>query len=102
MEKDLQEAKQELSELIQPGDTIYTVLRHRSTSGMYRAIDLYVIRENKPRRISWTASVLLEGYDEKHEACRAKGCGMDMGFHLVANLASILFGDYKLLRHEWL
>jgi hypothetical protein len=88
---ELEEAKRQLRELLHPGDTIYTMQRHVSRSGMYRAIDLFVMENNQPRRISWTASKLLEGYDRKHEACKASGCGMDMGFHLVYSLSYALF-----------
>lgn len=91
--KDEQEATDDLRELLAPGDTVYTVLRHVSRSGMYRAIDLYVIRDGEPRRITHTASRLLEGYDNRHEAAKANGCGMDMGFHLVYSLSSVLFKD---------
>jgi hypothetical protein len=76
-----------------PGDTIYTRLVHVSRSGMYRVIDLYVIRDNVPLRLSWSAAVLLEGYDRRHEGAKASGCGMDMGFHLVHNLGYALFPD---------
>ena len=86
------EALEQLRDL-KPGDTVYTVLRHVSRSGMYRAIDLYTMRDNQPRRISWSAAALCEGYDDRHEAARASGCGMDMGFHLVYNLSWRLFHD---------
>lgn len=92
-EKEREEARQKLLEMIKPGDTVYTVLRHVSRSGMYRAIDLYIMQDNQPVWISYTAAKLLEGYDQRHEACRASGCGMDMGFHLVHNLGYALFPD---------
>ncbi len=78
---------------LKPGDTIFCSLRHVSRSGMYRCIDLFVMRDNEPLRISWTAAQLLEGYDKRHEGCKASGCGMDMGFHLVMNLGYSLFPD---------
>ena len=78
---------------LRPGSTVYTILRHVSRSGMYRAIDLYVMCDNEPQRITFYASQLLEGYDRKHEAAKASGCGMDMGFHLVYSLSSRLFRD---------
>lgn len=98
----IEESRADLLRNVKPGDTIYTILRHRSRSGMYRAIDLYVVKDGAPFRISWDAAALLEGYDEKHEACRASGAGMDMGFHLVYNLAHRLFGDGYALTQSWL
>lgn len=92
-EKEREEARQKLLEMIKPGDTVYTVLRHVSRSGMYRAIDLYIMQDNQPYNISWLASKLLKGYDKRHEACKASGCGMDMGFHLVHNLGYALFHE---------
>lgn len=76
-----------------PGEVIYTKLCHVSRSGMYRVIDLYIIRDNVPLRISYSVGTLLEGYDRKHEGAKASGCGMDMGFHLVHNLGYTLFPD---------
>lgn len=90
-EKEQQEAREWLLEVLKPGDTVYTILRHVSRSGMYRAIDLYKLEDGHPIWLSGYASKLLEGFDNRHEACKASGCGMDMGFHLVHNLGYALF-----------
>jgi len=60
---------------------------------MYRVIDLYVMRNNVPLRLSYSAGILLEGYDRRHEGAKASGCGMDMGFALVYDLSRILFKE---------
>jgi len=82
---------------IQPGDTLYTVLRHTSKSGMYHVIDVYTMKDNTPLRWSWSvASAINCRYDRKHEGIGVSGCGMDMGFDIVYNLGYALFGkDYK-------
>jgi len=86
----------ELCKLLKPGDTVYTSLKHVSRSGMYRVISLYIVEEGRIRNINGYASDLLEGYDNRHEGCRAFGCGMDMGFHLVYTLSSVLFhGNFE-------
>lgn len=90
---EIKEAADQLREWVKPGDRVYTVLKHVSASGMYRVIDLYLIKDNRPMRISGYAAKLLEGYDRKHEGCRAGGCGMDMGYHLVMNLGYALYSD---------
>lgn len=90
---DMEESKTRLRELLKPGDTVYTTLIHVSRSGMYRVIGLYAMKDNQPIWISGYAARLLEGYDEKHEGCKASGCGMDMGFHLVHNLGYVLYPD---------
>lgn len=87
------EAREYLQGLLKPGDTVHTILKHVSKSGMSRVIQLIVIKDNRPIDISWNAAKLLEGYDENHEGCKAGGCGMDMGFHLVYNLGWALFHD---------
>ena len=88
---DQQEAKERLYKLLEPGDTIYTTLKHVSRSGMYRVIGMHVIKNNEPLQIAGIASDLLEGWDDRHYGAKASGCGMDMGFHLV----------YSLSRHLW-
>ena len=92
--RDMEDAINRLKSFnLRPGETIYTKLIHVSRSGMYRVIDLYIMRDNTPLRISWSAATLLEGYDRKHEGAKASGCGMDMGFHLVHNLGYAMFPD---------
>mgnify|MGYP003515550123 FL=1 len=86
------EAIASLKELIEPGDTVYTKLIHRSKSGMYRAVDVYVIKDNVPLRLSWSVALATEsGYDTRHEGVRAGGCGLDVGFALVYALSCALF-----------
>ena len=93
--REMERARKHLLEdyRLTPGDTIYTKLCHRSRSGMYRVIDLYIIRNNEPLRITYTAALLLDGYDRRHEGARARGCGMDMGFALVYDLSRRLWPD---------
>lgn len=89
-----QEAAESLREFLTPGETVYTILRHCSTSGMSRAIDLFVIHNGEPCRITWGACKACGWrYDRKHEAAIAKGCGMDMGFHLVYSLGAAIYAD---------
>jgi len=82
-----------LKEILSPGDTVFTNLKHVSRSGMYRVINLMVIKNNEPRNIDHLAADLLEGYDSRHYGCKASGCGMDMGFALVYDLSHQLFKD---------
>ena len=68
--------------------TVYTVLRHVSSSGMTRWLDLFVIVDGEPRRITWQVSQIIGGtYDRKREALKIGGCGMDMGFEAVYRLS---------------
>lgn len=88
------EAIETLRGIISAGDRVYTVLRHRSSSGMTRWLDLYVMKNNEPRCITWLASKALEWtYDPKRDAVKVSGCGMDMGFHAVYCLGRRLFPE---------
>lgn len=90
-----EEAIKKLRDLLQPGDTVYTVLRHVSRSGMSRWIDCYVMRDNEPFYISWWVAHALEWNinRKKHEGIEVGGCGMDMGTHLVMTLSGVLFRE---------
>lgn len=122
--EEIKNAREALADLLPSGSTVYTVLRSVSRSGMFRRIDLYTIDDNprmreinggKPRMqyISGYVAVLL-GLARPPmgtQGLGVKGCGMDMGFHIVDSLAGALFGygktenGYKCkgeLRHEWI
>ncbi len=112
-ERDEQLAR--LRDWIKPGDTVYTIMRHKSRSGMRRHISLAIFRDGRPLHPNYAASVVL-GYrqDKKTDALIVDGGGMDMGFHLVYSLAAALYnglgedgkpdgkGFGYALRQEWL
>ena len=84
---------------------VKTILRHVSQSGMSRNISVVYKGED----ITWkVAKALGEPIKEKHGSwiITMGGCGMDMGFSLVYNLATVLYGyenqgGYRL-KQEWL
>lgn len=77
---------------LKPGETVWTVLRHVSASGMSRTIDLFVIRRNRPQRISHlVARAVGYGFDRDHMGIKSHGAGMDMGFEAVYNLGYALW-----------
>lgn len=85
-------AREELRALLPPGSTVYTVLRHVSRSGMTRDLDLYVMENGEPRRITWSACKATGiTYNGRAGAMRVEGCGMDMGFHAVYTLSHYLY-----------
>ena len=90
----------ELRAMLKPGDVIYTTLNHVSRSGMMRVIDLRVMRNNEPLRISWSVAQAIGcTYNTKYEGVRIDGCGMDMGFSLVYTLGSVLWPNGTLEPH---
>ena len=87
-----EEARATLRELLPPGSTIYTVLRHTSRSGMSRNIDCYVMQNGEPRWISrLVAKATGQHFNERAESITIGGCGMDMGFAIVYDLSYCLY-----------
>lgn len=100
-----------LLEILKPGDTVYTVLRHVSASGMSRRIDLYAIKDGRMQYLSGHAAGVMGWRLPDKPGIVVGGCGMDMGFHLVYSLSYALFKDSPpeghkdggyALRHEWI
>lgn len=100
---DVDKARWLLDEL-KPGDTVYTILRHVSSSGMSRWIDCVTIEDNEPKTISWAVGRLVgrSVYTRNHDGVECIGAGMDMGFDLVYTLSMALFGDGYALKQRWL
>jgi hypothetical protein len=106
-----QQAREKLLEhYLTEGSRVYTIIRHVSSSGMSRDISLVVA--DKDGTICdityYAAQALGDRLIERngHRAIRMQGGGMDMGFHLVYNLSSVLFhgqdrAGYEL-KQAWL
>lgn len=92
---DKMNAIEKLRKLLPKDTVIYTVLRHVSRSGMFRAIDMLIVEDGKIRMIP---PYLLEeaGFPyklyPKRRGYRVEGCGMDMGFSIVYSLSSLIYG----------
>lgn len=89
-----EEAVTRLRELVQPGSTVWTTVRHVTRSGMSRSISIYVWQDEGPFDISWLAARAL-GWkiDQQRGGVKVAGCGMDMGFHLVYSLSRTLYRE---------
>ena len=91
-QQERKEAIRDLKKHLKPGTTVFTVLRHVSRSGMFRVIDLYVIKRNQPLRITWGACKATGStYNIGWEGMAMGGCGMDMGFAAVYELSRTIF-----------
>lgn len=98
------EAKKELLEWLKPSDTVYTVCRHVSQSGMSRRISCFIADEEKRIYcIDWRIAQLgLFKLHPKKQGLVVSGCGMDMGFHVVYSLGRSLFKDgFKLAKDQY-
>ena len=89
------EARERLLGWLKPGDTVYTILRHVSRSGMQREIGLVVFRNGIPLHPNYAAATVLGWKVNKQgDGIVVGGCGMDMGFHIVYELSAALFNGY--------
>lgn len=74
--------------------TVYTILRRVSSSGMTRHISLKIAQGGEIYDITYNAALALG--EKLHDVngfntIKVNGAGMDMGFHLVYSLSSVLF-----------
>jgi hypothetical protein len=94
---EIQEAKKQLlAHYVSEGDTVYTVLRSVSSSGMSRTLSLKVAKEGKILDLTYYAGIVLDWPIVEvngSRALRVGGCGMDMGFHTVYTLSRVLFRE---------
>lgn len=95
-----EQCKQKLSKLLDGIDTVYGIVRHVSASGMSRDIDLYIIQDNRPVYLTGYASTVLDYPMSKNQGMKVGGCGMNMVFHCVNSLSSVVFGDGYKIKHE--
>ena len=98
-----------LTHYVKPGTKVYTIMRHVSSSGMSRHISLVIANGNEITDITYYAAHALGdklSETKGHRTIRVNGCGMDMGFHLVYNLSSVLFKGQDragyVLKQGWL
>jgi len=86
------------------GSRVFTVLRSVSKSGMQREVSVVVWLPGDDRPIfpSFHVGRLLGLRCGKREGVVLNGCGMDMGFDLVYQLACALHNDPNALTQQWL
>ena len=98
----LQQSADELRALLPEGSRVYCVLRHVSNSGMTRNIDFYAIKGDRPIWLSSQIAFLCGYRTAKTRGLIVRGCGMDMGFSVVCNLAYALYKSESALKHDWI
>lgn len=95
-EQEKREAIERLRKEIKPGETLHTILRHVSSSGMSRSISIIQIKRGKTYDWSYLiAKAIGEKIDQKHDGIKIQGAGMDMGFELVYRLSYALYGGKR-------
>lgn len=103
-----------LIDYLKETNTVYTVSRGVSSSGLTQYVSLMVPgldHDGKPDlfNITWHVSnVLGDKLHDKHghRVLKLQGGGMDLGFNVVYNLSSVLFAGQEragyVLKHRWL
>ena len=93
--KEQEEARVKLREWLQPGMTVYTILRHVSRSGMSRDVGVVLMWPDgstlNPNHL--VAKATGGRVNKAGDGVVMGGCGMDMGFALVNDLSYNLFPD---------
>ena len=80
-------AETKLNQILKRNETIYSVIRHVSQSGMTRHITFFIIKDGQV----WHIDNLISDYldyrtNKRFNALVVGGCGMDMAFSVVNNL----------------
>lgn len=91
--EEIEEIRKELKKLLRKAKyKVYTTLNHVSSSGMFRRISCFVVIKNEPLNINWYIDKIgIFKRDKKKDGLRVSGVGMDMGFHIVYTLGSVLW-----------
>jgi hypothetical protein len=87
-------AVRELRKIVKPGDTLHTILRHVSRSGMSRSISVVKVdKRGGIRQLDYLVAIALDRkVDDHREGIKIGGAGMDMGFALVYEISAKLYG----------
>jgi len=98
---DKERAEAFLKDWFPKGSTAHTTVVHVAQSGMSRHIKVFAISGERIQNISYHVSKLLDWRFTNKEAVFVGGCGMDMGFHLIYTLSSILYDDGYAIKQSW-
>ena len=83
-----------LKACLKPGNTVYTILRSVSRSGMRRSLSVYIITsDGQPWDVTGTVCRATGRNTDRNNNLTVDGCGMDMGFHVVYGLGMTLWPD---------
>jgi len=91
-----------LKQHIKEGDTLFTNVTHISRSGMSRNMNVYSLRKDNCSKWNYYISRALDYTLKEDNTISIKGCGMDMGFHLVYCLSKVLYNDGYAIKQQWL
>jgi hypothetical protein len=111
-QQDKQQAEDFLRKVFasQERPTVWTVLKHVSSSGMSRDLKCVTYYDGRVLDITWYVGKVsgVASLKERNgqRVLRVHGCGMDMGFHVVYSLSYGLYPTENdrgyAICHEWL
>tara|TARA_Y100001938_G_C7761811_1_gene268944 strand:- start:52 stop:360 length:309 start_codon:yes stop_codon:yes gene_type:complete len=101
---DKKDIKKQLKKLFPKGSTAFTLVTKVAPSGMSRHILVTGSgRKGHVQNVSWYIAEFLDyKYKPDTRSVFVGGCGMDMGFHLVYTLSSVLYDDGYAIEQQWL
>jgi|TARA_A100000172_G_C2999787_1_gene95850 hypothetical protein len=106
---DKENLKDHLKEMFPKGSTAYTTVTKVAPSGLSRHIKVVAPFEsssNKQIRLSnqsYNIAKFLDWtYKDNTNSVFVGGCGMDMGFHLIYTLSSVLYDDGYAIKQSWI
>lgn len=88
-----EQSRKTLLTMLKPGQTVFTVCRSVSSSGMSRRISLYIVHDGDMRCLDHAAADVTGYKNSEKGGLTLTGCGTDMGFHLVETLGRVLWPD---------
>ena len=92
-----------LKETLKENDEILYQVTHVARSGMSRHIKFYVVRDNKLLNLTYNICDEFDyTYKNNTNSLFIRGCGMDMGFHVVYQLSDALFNDGYAIKQRWI
>jgi hypothetical protein len=92
--REQEEARERLRGMLKPGDTVFTILRHVSRSGMLREISVRTFdKDGDCFYLDGLVARALGDHIGPNDGIKISGCGMDMGFEIVYELGRALWPD---------
>jgi hypothetical protein len=87
----VEQSRRKLRDILKPGETVYTILRHVGKSGMSRKLDMVIVEDGRVRSISNLASTACGFRQDDNGAIKVGGCGFDAGFQCVYSLGMAMW-----------
>jgi hypothetical protein len=102
------EAIEKLQAILSRGDTLHTILRNVSSSGMSRVISVVYVDPQSSEILNLDYLISQLGVykrtpsSSRHDGLKVGGVGMDMGFAVVYDISQTVFNDGYALKQRWL